>query len=265
VNVGIAWGMSGRRAEGLAACEEGLAAVRKLTALVPANTQLRGKLGVAWIWVGNIATAIPERRERAVEAFREGTALYEGLAAAEPDNAFWRLKTGDTYIGASIALAELGRWDEALASARQAEGLYSALESADPKSDYYRQERVASQSLKAKALVGRGDLAAAEPLLVEAQRVMLEQHTSQPENVLLRERLAVVQSDLGSLHERKGARSIGPARTRELQTALDWMRKAERHYADLNAQGRLPMGGSEELEKVRVRIAQAEAALTEPS
>ena len=261
VNVGMAWGMSGRRDEGLQACEEGLAAVRKLSASAPSDTQLKGRLGVAWIWVGNIAAAIPSKRERSAEAFREAAALYASLAAAEPDNAFWRLKLGDSHIGASIALAQLARWDDALASAHKAEEIYSALESADPKSDHYRQERAASQELRAKALLGRGDLAPAEPLLLSAERVMLEQYASEPENVLLRERLAGVQADRGEYHELMAARSVGAARTRHLQLALDWSRKAESHFAELIAQNRLPMGSTEELEKLRARIAQCDAAL----
>ena len=43
VNVGIAWGMSGRRLEGLAACEEGLAAVRKLSASAPGRHAAQGQ------------------------------------------------------------------------------------------------------------------------------------------------------------------------------------------------------------------------------
>jgi hypothetical protein len=204
---------------------------------------------------------IPDKRPRAVEAFREAAALYEGLAAAQPDNTFWRLKTGDSHIGASVALSELARWDESVASARQAEAIYAALESADPKSDYYRQERVAAQSLLAKALLGRGDLAAAEPLLSEAERVMIEQHESQPENVLLRERLAGVQGDHGRYYQARASREAGPARTRDLKMAIEWMRKAEAHLAELDAQHRLPMGSTEELERLRRGRAECEAAL----
>jgi serine/threonine protein kinase/tetratricopeptide (TPR) repeat protein len=261
VNVGIAWAMSGRRREGLDACEEGLAAVRKLSASAASDTQLKGKLGVAWIWVGNIASAIPEKHERGVEAYREAATLYAELAAAQPDNAFWRLKLGDSHIGATIGLAQLARWDEALGSARQAEEIYSGLESVDPKSDYYRQERVAAQWLRARALLGRGDLGSTEPLLLEAERVMLEQHASQPENVLLRERLAGVQADRGRYHQLRASRSEGSARTRHLQMALEWMRKAERHLDELHAQHRLPMGSTEELEMVRRSRAECEAAL----
>ena len=264
VNLGIGWGMSGRRHEGLEACEQGLAAVQKLSASAPADTQLRGKIGIGLIWVGNIAAMIPEKRERGVEAFREASVLYAELAAAQPDNAFWRLKLGDSHIGAAIGLAQLERWDQALASARRAEQIYSGLETADPKSDYYRQERVAAQSLRARALLGRGDLGSAEPLLLEAERVMLEQHASQPENVLLRDRLAGVQSDRGWYHELRASRSVGAARTRHLQMALDSKRKAERHLAELAAQDRLPMGSTEELDKVRRRIAECEAALATP-
>jgi hypothetical protein len=188
-------------------------------------------------------------------------ALCDGVSAAEPDNAFWRLKVGDTQIGAAFVLANLARWDEALASARQAEAIYSRLESIDPKSEYYRQERVAAQGLRAKALLGRGDLGSAEPLLLEAERVMLEQNASQPANVLLRERLAGVQSDRGWYHELTASRSVGAARTRQWQMALEWSRKAERHLDELHAHDRLPMGDSQELEKVRRRIAECEAAL----
>ena len=261
VNVGIAWAMSGRRHEGLVASEAGLAAVRKLSDGAASDTQLKGKLGVAWIWVGNIASAIPERRERGLEAFRQAAALYEALAAGDPDNAFWRLKVGDSYIGSSIVLADLARWEEALAAARQAEAIYSGLESKDPKSDYYRQERVASQGLRAQALLGLGDLASAQPLLQESERVMLEQHTSQPENVLLRERLAGAQADRGWYHELQASRVTGPARTRQLRLALEWSRKAEQHLAELHAQNRLPMGGTQELDEVRRRIGSCEAAL----
>jgi hypothetical protein len=88
VNVGIVWGMSGRRSEGLDAIEQALAAVRKLSASAPSDTQLKGKLGIGLIWLGNIASVIPDKRPRAVEAFREAAALYEGLAAAQPDNTF---------------------------------------------------------------------------------------------------------------------------------------------------------------------------------
>jgi eukaryotic-like serine/threonine-protein kinase len=261
VNLGIAWGLSGRRSEGLNACEEGLAATRKLSESAPSDTQVKGKVGVGLIWVGNIASAIPERRERGVEAFREAAALYQGLAAAEPDNAFWRLKVGDGQIGAAAVLALLARWDEAMAAARRAEEIYSGLESADPKSDYYRQERVAAQWLRARALLGRGDLASAQPLLVEAERVMLEQHVAQPANVLLRERLAGVQGDRGRYHQLTAARSVGAARTSHLQIALDWLRKAERHLDELHAQGRLPLGSSDDLDTVRRGVAECEAAL----
>ena len=216
------------------------------------------------IWAGNIATSIPEKRERAVDAFLEAAALYEELAAAEPDNAFWRLKVGDSNVGASFVLSELARWAEALASARRAEAIYSSLETADPKSDYYRQERVSAQSLRARALLGRGDLESAQPLLAEAERVMLEQHASQPGNVLLRERLAGVQGDRGWFHALRASRSDGAARTRHLEMALDSSRKAERHLGELLAENRLPLGVTDELERVRRRIAECEAALATP-
>jgi non-specific serine/threonine protein kinase/serine/threonine-protein kinase len=261
LNVGIAWGMSGRREEGLALCEAGQAGMMKLSEKAPTDAQVKNKIGIGWIWIGNIATAIPEKRERGVEAFRQAAALYEGLAAAQPDNAFWRLKTGDSYIGSSVVLGALARWDEALASARQAEALYSALESADPKSDYYRQERVASQWLRARALLERGDLAPAEPLLVDAERVMVEQHEAQPDNVLLRERLAGVQGDLGRHHELKASLAAGAARVQQFQLALEWTRKAEAHLDELHAQDRVPLGTTEELERLRRRIAECEAAL----
>ncbi|HLA78568.1 MAG TPA: serine/threonine-protein kinase [Vicinamibacteria bacterium] len=261
VNVGIAWGMSGRRHEGLRACEEGLAAARKLAASAPADTRLKNLMGIGLIWVGNIATAIPERRERALEAIREATALYEALAAAEPDNAFWRLKIGDTHVGASFVLTELARWDEAVVPAQQAEAIYSSLESADPKSGFYREERVAAQGLRARALLGRGDLGSAEPLLLEAERAMLEQYASQPENVLLRERLAGVQGDRGRYHQLRASRSGGAARIRHLQMAIEWMRKAEGHLDELHAQHRVPLGTTEELERLRRRRAECETAL----
>jgi non-specific serine/threonine protein kinase/serine/threonine-protein kinase len=261
VNVGIALGMSGRRGEGLQACEEGLAAVRKLSASAPADTQVRNKVGIAGIWVGNIASAIPEKRERGVEAFREAATLYGSLAAAEPDNAFWRLKVADSHIGNAAVLALLARWDDALASAQKAEEVYSRLESEDPRSAYYRHERVAAQWLRARALLGRGEPGPAEPLLLEAERVMLELHAAEPANVLQRERLAGVQSDRGWYHQLMASRSSGEARARHLHAALEWMRKAEGHLGELQAQNRLPLGFTEELDKVRRRIAECAAAL----
>jgi eukaryotic-like serine/threonine-protein kinase len=261
VNVGIAWGMSGRRHEGLTACEEGLAATRKLSASAPADSQLRSKVGIGLIWIGNIAATIPEKRERAVEASREAAALYEELGAAEPDNAFWRLKLGDTGIAAASVLLELGRWDEAAAAARQSETVYSALAAADPTSQYYREERAAAQWLRARALMGSGHVDTVEPLLSEAHRVMVEQFQPQKDNVMLRERLSGVQGDIGRYHEIKASRSRGGERTRRLQAALDWSRRAAQMLEELHAQGRVPLGNSTELVVLRRRIADCEAGL----
>jgi tetratricopeptide (TPR) repeat protein len=261
VNVGIGWGMSGRAHEGLAACEEGLAATRKLSAAAPTDAQLKNKVGISLIWIGNIAATIPEKRERAVEAVQEAAALYAELGAAEPDNAFWRLKLGDTQIGGGALLPELGRWDEAVAAARQAETIYAALEKADPKSQSYREERATAQWLRARALMGGGHLEGLEPLLSEAERILAEQLRPQTDNVMLRERLSGAQGDIGRYHQLRASRSQGSERTRHLRTALDWSRKAAHILEELQAQSRVPLGTSTELVVLRRRIAECEEAL----
>jgi non-specific serine/threonine protein kinase/serine/threonine-protein kinase len=259
--VGIGWGMSGRPQEGLAACEQGLAATRALSESAPADTQLKHRVGSGWLWIGNLAAAIPEKNGRSVEAYGEAARLYAGLAAAEPDNAFWRFKLAESHMGGAAILSEIRRWKEAAAEALRGERLFSALESLDPKSESYREERVAAQWLRARALMGGGDLEGVEPLLADSERIMLGHRASQPENVWTRERLSGVQGDLGRYHELRAARTRGPERIRQLQLALDWSRKAVRELDLLSAEGRMPMGTSTEQEILRRRIAECEAAL----
>ena len=262
VNLGIARGLGGQIAEGLAHCERGLGVLERLAAADPSNVQLKNKVGVGNIWVGNLAGASAAGRPRALEAFRRSVALYEGLSAAEPANAFWRHKAADGYLGASEAAGNLERWPEALEAAQKGQAIYASLEAADPKSAYFRRERAALQTLNAEARLGLGDLESARPLLRAAEEALRELYASDAENVFLRDRLAETQGLLGQLHELEAARAQSPARRREHgRRALEWLRQADGHYQALAAQGRLPLGATERRDTVQRQMAQCEAAL----
>jgi tetratricopeptide (TPR) repeat protein len=262
VNLGIAWGLGRRISDGLAQCEKGLAVLERLSAADPSNVQLKNKVGVACIWVGNLAGATAAGRPRGLEAFRKSISLYEGLSATEPANPYWRQKAADGYLGASEVAGKLGRWPEALQAARRGQAIYTSLEAADPKSAYFRGERAALQVLNAQALIGLGDLESARPLLHSAEEALKRLSASDAENAFHLARLAETQGALGQLHQLEAARTTNPARQREHhRRALEWLRQADAHYRVLAAQGRLPMGSTDQVDIVRRRMAECEAAL----
>ena len=114
-------------------------------------------IATAHIKVGNILLARGDLAE-ALKSYRDGLAVAERLAAAEPENAAWQHKTTLIFIKVGDVLMAQGNFAEALNSYRDALSLADRCATSDPENADWQRNRSLAYNKTGDALAAGGNL-----------------------------------------------------------------------------------------------------------
>lgn len=258
--LGIVLKYAGREKEALAAFQEGARAAERLSRAEPANTGARRSLAIAHLKVGDSYGDLGEPA-RAVEAYRLGLEIETALAASDPANGQWQRDLSFFHQNLAEVLRKSGDGAGAVEPARKALELRKRLAAADPSNAEPRLWLASAHAELGTNLVRSGDVTSGLSSLKEAIAVFDAVIPAMPDNPVALQELALCQSWLGGAYRK--AFSVG-GDTARLRDARAWLAKSLKTYSDLQSQGRLPAGYSEDVARVRKDLASCEEELARP-
>ena len=166
-------------------------------------------IATAHIKVGNILLARGDLAE-ALKSYRDGLAVAEHLAAAEPENPAWQHKTTQIFLKVGDVLMAQGNFAEALNSYRDAVSLADRFATSDPENADWQRNLSLAYNKTGNALAAGGNLTEALKILQDGLAIRERLAQTDSSNTDAQRDLAISQAQVAAVltEQRDAARAL---------------------------------------------------------